>query len=144
DARRLPCHRLDPTRPQAPRTIIGFRVRLLDGFVRWFPGRPIAFLPSDDMRGPRSREGRIAACRPSLSTERSAEPSRCQPHHPSEILRQTALAREPSRTRNLDNRAVFIAQEFQRTPDAPFREKSVWCFSDEIFEAPPNGRGLKF
>jgi hypothetical protein len=39
DARRLPCHRLDPTRPQAPRTIIGFRVRLLDGFLRWFPGR---------------------------------------------------------------------------------------------------------
>jgi hypothetical protein len=25
--------------PQAPRTIVGFRVRVLDGFLRWVPGR---------------------------------------------------------------------------------------------------------
>jgi hypothetical protein len=62
---RVPCHRLDPTRPQAPRMIVGFRVRLFDASLggSWTTlFSRIAFLPSDDMRGPPSREGRIAAC----------------------------------------------------------------------------------
>jgi hypothetical protein len=62
---RVPCHRLDPTRPQAPRMIVGFRVRLFDASLggSWTTlFSRIAFLPSDDMRGPPSREGRVAAC----------------------------------------------------------------------------------
>ena len=113
-------------RPAAPENAANFFPVEHEGGVReWLLNSSRTTFRECRHLPPRESQHSHVSGGPSLSAERSAEPTRRQPRHPSEILRQTALAREPGPTRNLDNRAVFIAQEFQRTPDAPFREKSV-------------------
>jgi hypothetical protein len=69
---------------------------------------------------------------PSLSAERSAEAARCQPGHPPKIRCQMALAREPGGMGDLGDRAVAVAQEFQRTLDPPFHDKLLWWLPTEI------------